>query len=315
MKTILLSLALTTSLIAAPDASWSLKTGEPWQLTGSIKGNQDLSAIDSLNGKTGLLASDEGSAVQSVSIDAANRVITAGESFKLLGKKQEADIEGIAAAPAENCYYITGSHAISRKKLQMEESRYHIFRMKPHPVSGALSGRADHGSLRKILESVPELKVFLDQPAHANGIDIEGLTWKDGRLFIGFRAPVGGENAWVLETTGAAIFDGAAPEAKLHILPLGKGTGMRALATVRDGLLILSGDSGGTGPAAPAPALFFWKPDTAPVRLGDVPAGGAKPEAMMVVGESDNAIRLVMISDGLAYGNPVTLTLSKQPAA
>lgn len=313
MKPILLSLALTTSLIAAPDASWSLKTGEPWQLTGSVKGNQDLSAIDSLNGKTGLLASDEGSAVQSVSIDGANRVITAGESFKLLGKKQEADIEGIAAAPAENCYYITGSHAISRKKLQMEESRYHIYRMKPHPVSGALSGQADQGSLRKILESVPELKTFLDQPAHANGIDIEGLTWKDGRLFIGFRAPVGGENAWVLETTGAAIFEGAAPEAKLHVLPLGKGTGIRALATIRDGLLILTGDSG-TGQAAPVPGLFYWTPGAEPVRLGDVPAGGAKPEAMMVLSESDTGIRLVMISDGLTNGNPVTLTLTKGPA-
>ncbi len=313
MKTLLLSLLFSTSVLAAPDATWTLQTGAPWQVNGSVKANQDLSAVDSLDGKTGFLASDEGSALQSVTFDAAAKTLTVGDTFKLLGKKQEADIEGIAAAPAENCYYVTGSHAISRKKMEYEASRFHLFRVKVDAATGNLSGGTQVGSLRDIMAGVPELKAFLDQPASGNGIDIEGLAWRDGRLFVGFRAPVGGANAWVLETTGAAVFDGAPLKPTLHVLPLGSGMGIRAMATVPEGFFLLTGDSGGPQISG-VPELFFWAPGAAAVKLGTVPTAGAKPEALMVLSQSPEAVELLMISDGLTNGNPVTLKVSKTTA-
>lgn len=309
MKTVLCSLLLSTAAMATEGAGWTLHPGGPWQVSGSLKGKKDVSAIDLISSSTGLLASDEGSLVQAVRLDAALRTLTLGAAWPLLGPKQEADIEGIAAAPAENCYFVTGSHAISRKKMELEPSRFHIFRVRLNPATQVPSGAVDTATLRPLLESMPELKPFLDEPTTAHGIDIEGLAWREGKLFIGFRAPGQGEHAWVLETSVKAVFDGAPADGRLHALPVGRAIGIRALTPVREGFLFLSGDAG-LDQSRAAPALYFWKPGAPPQKLGPVPAGG-KPEALTVLSESDAAIELLMLSDGPVNGSPVGLQVKK----
>ena len=145
MKTVLCSLLLSTAAMATEGAGWTLHPGGPWQVSGSLKGKKDVSAIDLISSSTGLLASDEGSLVQAVRLDAALRTLTLGAAWPLLGPKQEADIEGIAAAPAENCYFVTGSHAISRKKMELEPSRFHIFRVRLNPATQAPFRRGGYG--------------------------------------------------------------------------------------------------------------------------------------------------------------------------
>lgn len=311
MKTLLLPLLLTTAIASADPSGWTMETTGPWQVTGNIKSKKDVSAIDLISSSKGLLASDEGSSVQSVKLDAAARSITVGGSLALLGPKLEADLEGMASAPAESCYYVTGSHAISRKKQELETSRYHIFRVRVNPSTQEPSGASDTASLRPFLEAHAELKPFVDQPAAGNGIDIEGLAWREGRLFIGFRSPFQGETAWILEVGTKAVFDGGAPDSKLHALPVGRATGIRALTSVKDGFLFLSGDSG-QDQATAVPSLYLWKPGAPPEKLGAVPAGD-KPEALAVLSENETAIQLLMISDGPPNGNPTGLFVRKTP--
>lgn len=312
MKTLICSLLLALPVSAVESLSgWSLQPGPAWQVSGTLKGKKDLSALDLISGSAGLLASDEGSQVHAVRLEPAARRLTIGQGYPLLAPGEEADIEGIAAAPAENCYYVTGSHAVSRKKQEIEASRYHLFRIRLDPATRLPSGVDGAVSLRPALESFPELKAALDRPAGANGMDIEGLAWKDGRLFVGFRAPFQGENTWVLETSTKTLFEGGAPDAKLHALPVGRATGIRALTPIREGFLFLSGDSGQDLSTVP-PALYVWQPGSPPVRLGKVPAPG-KPEALAVLSETASTIELLMLSDGPVHGSPVGLQVEKRP--
>lgn len=310
MKNILLPLILTTALASASPSGWTMETTGSWRVAGKIKSKKDVSAIDLFSGSKGLLASDEGSSVQSVKLDPAALTLTIGASWSLLESKSEADFEGMAAAPAEHCYYVTGSHAISRKKQVMESSRYHIFRVQANPATGEPSGISDTASLRPILEAQPELKPFLDEPAMANGIDIEGLAWRDGRLFVGFRAPCHGGTALILEVGAKAVFDGGEPDTKLHALPVSRGTGIRSLTAVQEGFLFLGGDSG-QDQATTLPGLYFWKSGALPQKLGSLPAG--KPEALTVLSENETEIHLLIISDGLPNGNPTGVVVRKTP--
>lgn len=304
-------LTLLSPVAAAP--SWSLQPGPAWQTSGKLKSPNDLSAVDTLNGRVGVIAGDEGSALQSVLLDPARRTISTAGNLRLLGKKQEADLEGIAAAPPENCYYVTGSHALSRKKQVLEDSRYHLFRVRQDPDSGDLQDPPDTTTLRPLLETFAELKPFLDQPAAADGLDVEGLAWRAGKLFVGFRAPVAADHAWILEADAASLFQGGKAEGRLHKVSLGPRMGIRALAAWKEGFLILSGDSG-HGVAGDVPALFHWRPDTPAVRLGSVPVlPGAKPEGLSLLVESAQEVRLLLLSDGPAQGHPIELILTPQP--
>lgn len=310
MKSYLSLLLLFTAVQSANAGDWTLHKGEPWQIDGKIKGSEDISAIEFGAAGKGLLASDEGAKIQSISFQVESRTITVGENYRLLEGKVEADIEGIAVAPAENVMYATGSHALSRKKKEKELSRFHIFRIKMDATTGEPTNDIEVGSLRPLLKSHSEFLPFLDRPANGNGVDIEGLAWKSGRLFIGFRAPSYGENAWIMEVSPAAIFDGATPDAKLHSIPLGRSIGVRSLTAIKDGFLLLSGDSGQEFGNAP-PAIYHWNPGVATTRLGPIPAIESKPEALTVISETDTTIELLVLSDGPIGGSPLGIQIKK----
>src|SRR5437899_3108388 len=57
-------------------------------------------------------------------------------------------------------------------------------------------GPVEKMSLRDTLDSHPILKQFVPVASKENGIDIEGLAVKNGRLYFGFRGPVLRDN-WV----------------------------------------------------------------------------------------------------------------------
>lgn len=293
----------------------ALTTGPAWRFTGPVKlkGKKDISAFDSLDGKTGVVATDEGNTVQIVRIDAKNGVLSVVGNVDLLGGgKVEADIEAIAAAPEEKCYYVTGSHAVSRKKGEIEATRSHIFKLETD-ASGAPTGKVKKASLRPVIASVPELKPFLDKPAEENGVDVEGLAWREGRLYVGLRAPVERGKAWILEVDPACVFGGKPPAAKAHAVELPEGTGIRAMATIKEGLVFLNGDSG-RGQTTTAPGLYFWDPAGGEViRLGDVPEYGAKPEALYVIRDTDAEMEVLVIRDGVADGAPQTMKIKKRP--
>ena len=117
-----------------------------------------------------------------------------------------------------------------------------------------------HATRSGLIQGVSELKEQAEQPlateqADAHGVNVEGLAVKNGQLYIGFRGPVRDGTAYVLRVAVDPLFDGAPADPKLLPVELGQGLGVRDLATVADGLLVLAGPEADQGAA---PAVFFW---------------------------------------------------------
>src|SRR5207249_3458465 len=168
-------------------------------------------------------------------------------------------------------------------------------------------------SLRAAIEANATLKPFAALPGKENGVNIEGLAVRDGKLFIGFRSPVLKNDAVpILVTT----FD--KPEAnELRLIYLG-GRGVRDMVVVQDGFLVLAGPANDTVRGF---QIYLWDGnDCAP---GANPAGkcelltavahGEKehPEGLAVTKEDATAYELVIVCDGPKNGNPVRYRLKK----
>lgn len=276
--------------------------------------------------KSCLLAGDEadtGRYARFFSID--GHTIVPGPTITLLSKKEngkkmkEADVEGVSFD--NGYYYLIGSHGLSKTQAEFQASRFFVLRFKADTGTGMprfpfgaetrppeveLSDR-----LRSVIAATPELQQYAEKPLDAHGVNIEGLAVRGNHLFLGFRGPVLNGQALVMSVDADAAF-GNAP-AKPHVFPiaLGDGVGVRDLATVEDGFLVLS------GPEMNEPGdadLFFWDgQSTAPKRLGRL--GGlpeqAKPEAILLLPEDTAAYRLLIMSDGIAGGAPMEYRVEK----
>ena len=188
----------------------------------------------------------------------------------------EIDIEGIAHEG--DCLWVIGSHSTKRKKIKkdqverlntvkFESNRYWVARIPidqgtPCKVKGdrtaAYLERNDDGNvLMTALKQDPQFAPFLADtssecpalPGKDNGLDIEGLAIRDGRLLLGMRGPVLRGVAVILEIEPDETNDGV-----MSLKPLGKngelfkkhfldleGFGIRDLRVWGDDLLILAG--------------------------------------------------------------------------
>ncbi len=282
-----------------------------------------------VNGKrrSCLLAGDEaksGRYARFFSID--GHTIVPGPTITLLSRKEndlkmkEADVEG--ASFDDGFYYLVGSHGLSKTEAEFQASRFFAFRFKVDTETG-MPGfpvgtemrppEVQIGDrLRGVIAATPELQHFAEQPLDAHGVNIEGLAVRNHHLFLGFRAPVLDGKAFVMSVGVDAVF-GNAP-AKPHVFPiaLSDGMGVRDLATVEGGFLVLSGpEMNEPGEAQ----LFFWDgQSTSPKQLGRL--GGlpdhAKPEAVLVLAEDTEAYRLLVLSDGIPGGAPTEYRVPKQ---
>lgn len=291
--------------------------GEPLQIAGTLREAEDLSAVEWVFGRLAI-ASDEGASVQWLDGDPGGddwRV--APDRVVLLAGEPEVDVEGLAADG--DTLYVLGSHSRKRKKLKRnaagaenlqrlrtvadERARQYIFRIRPGAQSGD-AARVDSISLVERLESDSLLAPFTRIPGKENGIDLEGLAADGSTLAVGFRSPV------LREGFVPVLFvDFLAPQRhQLRFVQLG-GRGIRSLAKVRDGWLLLAGEEGEPGRFE----LFLWNgedqiPDRgrAPGRLislGELPTpGGGKPEGLTVVEESELTYVLIVVHDGIEGG-------------
>ena len=171
-------------------------------------------------------------------------------------------------------------------------------------------------TLRPFIAADPVLKGALDRPANEGGLDIEGLAEKNGTLYFGLRAPTRDGHAFILEVDARDLFSGNAPALRRHELPLGAGRGVRDLARVRDGFLLIAGTSISGDDAAPEAhgfALYFWPgPGHIPVKVGDIttPRGG-KAEGLLVRAESDVSISVLLLFGGANNGAPTQISVLK----
>ncbi|WP_188262600.1 DUF3616 domain-containing protein [Azospirillum tabaci] len=162
--------------------------------------------------------------------------------------EDEADIEGMTIA--DGWLWVTGSHALARKKPGRDESsiekaleRLTEVRCDPNrfllgrvplvteaggrltPVrrdgkrtAGCLKFRKGGNALTKALAEDEHLARFVAVPAKENGFDVEGLAAHGDRVWLGLRGPVLRGWACILEL---AVEDHPDVEERLRLRPIG----------------------------------------------------------------------------------------------
>jgi hypothetical protein len=268
-----------------------------------------------------------------------------GDFFKGLpgSDKDEADVESISIH--KGWLWLVTSHARTRPKLRDKEegssdveafamSEFHPRRYAlgaipligvdagtPTPVerdgtrqAWCIPTAASGSALTEALAQDDHLKQALAIPAKENGLDIEGIAVRDGRVALGLRGPVLRGEAILLDLdlssdkAGVRLAgDESGVSYRKRFLDLG-GLGVRDLCRRKKNLFILA------GPSMPLPtpyrvyALpgFFEAEDGSevltPQYLCDVPAEeGRNPEGLSAVG--DQADEFIMVMDGERSAN------------
>jgi hypothetical protein len=205
--------------------------------------------------------------------------------IRLEKNAEEVDIEGIARG--EKYFYVIGSHSRKRLKIKndldddetvqdnltrlsrtaIEPSRERLFRLKLKN-DGTFDKNDKKSlksmSLRDFILNNPVLGPFQVIASKENGVDIEGIAAKgDAQLYIGFRGPrLRGNYVPVLvlqpkmgkEENFKKKFRGEDVAQEVRYVNL-DGLGIRGMAAVEKGFLILGGPVGDE----PLPYhVFFW---------------------------------------------------------
>ena len=224
------------------------------------------------------------------------------------------DAEGVAwLAP---WYYVAGSHSIHDHADQgVERADY---RRSAHLVARTDStGRVELSyRLNRVLAQHRAFRQhFLKSPNKARGLNIEGLAASGRRLYFGFRTPVVDDTALILSVRADALFTAGADLApKVMRVPLGRGTGIRDMATLPDGrFLILA------GPATDdydgfSIALFDRRRNETRTLARLEPYPGEKIEGLLLAGCEAGKATILTLSDHPQNGNPRLFTL-EIPAA
>lgn len=216
----------------------------------------DLSVAERA-GSNLFVASDEGAQVVHLAAEEGGTVYRQDAVFFLADflalpetepGKDEVDIEGMAIA--DRWLWVTGSHALARKKPDREENsaekaleRLTEVRCDPNrfllgripliteadgrltPVrrdgkrtAGCLKFRKGGNALTKALAEDEHLARFVAVPAKENGFDVEGLAAHGDRVWLGLRGPVLRGWACILEL---AVEDHPDYEERLRLRPVG----------------------------------------------------------------------------------------------
>lgn len=149
--------------------------------------------------------------------------------------------------------------------------------------------------------------------------EIEGLavTERQSRpapqrvLHLGFRAPVLGGKAFIVSASVDNVFATTGPlNPTVTPLALGDNIGIRDLAAVSDGLLILAGPGRGVTDRA---SLFHWNDTTSQLTQLAILAEPANRngEALLVLQEDPEFIRFLVMFDGVTNGGPLEYFVSR----
>ncbi|TAU35385.1 DUF3616 domain-containing protein [Rhizobium ruizarguesonis] len=243
-----------------------------------------------------------------------------GEQVYLLPKKhdvnsalvkyKETDAEGISFH--DGYYYLIGSHGLN-KSGEFQDSRYFLYRMKVDASSGLAKdfGTEDRQSsdvektanLQKALADDPTFKDHVKEKPDV-GVNIEGLAVSGDDIYIGFRSPLPNGDAVIASVPIKDAFENSEAKLKPHPADLGTGMGVRDIAAVDDGFLILSGPQADkAGPAG----VCFWKASSPEAQCHDLKKAGpddSKPEALAVLGTTKDHYEVLIMSDGPSNGAP-----------
>jgi hypothetical protein len=266
-----------------------------------------------------LIANDEKRYAQFFSIEGSTLVPR--KLIRFSDADKDPDAEGVAYE--KGVFYITGSHGRSRKTDKENKESYAVFRFSVDPTTGipgfepndkTVIGVESTSRLRDVIRDDDKTAAFFNQPLAKGGVNIEGIAVKNGRMHFGLRAPSSKKHAVVLSVDADALFtkkDDLKPTSTW--LELGKNTGIRDLAAVSNGILILAGP---TREEAVPYTVWFWdgagktaKP-LATLDLAKVPAG-AKAEILLPLEEDNSSIRVLVMFDGVENGGAISFNLRR----
>jgi len=329
------AMALGLALCAVPDHAAPAKDQGTWAVKGKLLGkpgekSKDISGIACAAPqgfpRACVVIDDNSQAAQFVTVNDGDIVVGAGiplidNTFE--GKALELDGEGVAYA--DGFYYVIGSHGHPRDSDHKLDPVRDAAKIKARIAAasqivrfragtdGAVSAIERTGRLRTIMAAEPALAPYLDRRLDNNGLTIEGIAIRQGRILVGYREPaLSNGRAAILSVAIEALFGNAPADARLYRLPLGKGRGVRDLAVFGDNVLILAGPA--TSDPGPA-AIYRWDGASEDVLLlKDLAVlvadeGMRKAEALLPLDESPSGLRVLILFDGEKEGAPATITI------
>lgn len=335
-----IALAAAAAGFSAQAKAQDLKPSESVWDADDLPPTEDISGIACVKRKSGarrcIIAVDEkGSALFAA---LKNNKIKAKNKIRLVSeedKDQELDAEGAAYDPKTASFYVIGSYGAKRYSCNANPLAYNLIRIPVDPKKGAptFDHKKKHGDkswvapeigrakdLKAALQSTDELKPFIDQclgtktddnPKGKQGVNIEGLAILGRDLYVGLRGPVRDGTAYLAVFDLKSVFEKDQTETRLREVKLGAGMGVRDLAAVDNGLLILSGPEDNVPGHA---AIHFFDPKAKSTKLlGRIPpvSHKAKPEALLLLDETAKHYRVLVLSDGVKRGKPQEFSIKK----
>ncbi len=211
----------------------------PVEIDGEIHGDEDISAVSCMKERMCVLASDELNELQVFTYNENLKKMTINKNSISLGSfSAENDIEGMANDGTY--FYAVGSHGVAKKSGAYQPSRYHIFRLLLNERGELLELKMS--SLSSMLKKENKLSGYFQKSLQKNGLNIEGLAFHKGQLFLGFRAPLINGKAPLLRLSFDELFENFEVNS-LNLFSLGVNTGFRSLEFHEGDLYFLSGRS------------------------------------------------------------------------
>ncbi len=277
-----------------------------------------------------LMAFDEGTQARYATLG-TNKLVPDPQVVILAPGRSELDTE--AAATDGHYTYVTGSHSAKRSDCSSNPASRHVFRLTVDPVTGrTVPGLTlESNRLWEVMATVPVLKDHVGErqclgaEAGQQGINIEGLAVRNDRLYFGFRGPVIDGESWVLSADAAALFGSGDATPQLIRLALGANRGIRDMVAVKDGFLLLAGPDDGQANRGVAWTISLWDGKSSAARVTPQTLATLdlrtvalracdielKPEAITVLKENPQNYQVLVLSDGMCDGGPLSFTVPR----
>ena len=327
----LLAIPAPTTTRAQDDATWPVngKLLGKKDENGKNKKAKDISGIACSTSqgfpRACMVIDDERQSAQMITMEDGK--IEAGGTIPLISNTYHGDaleLDGEGVAYAGGAYYVIGSHGYPRDSDH---------RLDPVQDAALIAARIAASSqvvrvrlsrdgtvsvdpsagLKNIIGADPTLKPFVDRRLENNGLTIEGIAVRNGRVYAGFRGPaLEHGHAAILSVAADSLFGSEPPDAHLYFLPLGDGRGVRDLAMLDDRILILAGP---TADDAGSYVVFGWDGESEEVQflrdLSDIVGHDPKrkPEALLALDSNRLGLRALVLFDGETEGAPVAITM------
>jgi hypothetical protein len=297
--------------VAEPsDSRDSIRDVRTVQLRGEVDSALGISGA-AIVGDFLVIGADEGHRLQLLKRTADETAWKLKHNVDLTRDGREIDIEAVTYG--DGYVYVVGSHSFRRRRLKRElsvrknrermltveaqPSRNRLFRVAFDAKSGSI-GKIDSIDLSKRLLKDPLLHLFVGLPSKENGIDIEGIAYRERLLHLGFRGPVLRGNY-----VPVMVLDFKHPKRyTLRFVCLG-GQGIRDFVAVDNGFLIVSGPAND----APGPYRLWWWDGECQIPghdqtvrqtclLGEIGAsGGAKAEGLTVISSEGDVVEALVV--------------------